>query len=269
MKELKKGKSCGEDGRPPEFFLNSSTNFRKTLLDMINKIKQTAIIPFQWNNVNVTTIYKQKGMRKKLVNQRGIFLTIILYKVFEKLIMKRLPSVMKNVNLLQAGGRKLRGPADQTFILRSLINHALYLGKSIIVTCYDYKQCFDKLWLQEAILSLVRLGLPAEYAKLMYRLNEISSISVKTPFGHTERFTANDITKQGTVMGPPLCSASLGEVLDDLEGGASVGKVNIPAILFVDDLNSTQTDIRRVHASHDSIIMFSKKKNQPLNKETS
>ena len=136
----------------------------------------------------------------------------------------------------------------------------------MIVTCYDYKQCFDKLWLQEAILSLVRLGLPAEYAKLIYKLNETSLISVKTPFGYTERFTSKDITKQGTVMGPALCSASLGEVINDLDGGASVGKVNIPAILFVDDLNSTQTDIRRVHNAHDSIVLFSRKKNQPLNK---
>ena len=181
--------------------------------------------------------------------------------------MKRSVSVMNKVNLLQAGGRKLRGPGDQTFILRSLINHAIYIGKSIVITCYDYKQCFDKLWLQEGILSLVRLGLPAEYAKLIYKLNETSLISVKTPFGYTERFSSKDISKQGTVIGPSLCSASLGEVIDDLEGGVAVGDLNIPAILFVDDLNSTQTDIRRVHSSHESIILFSKKKNQPLNKE--
>ncbi len=266
LKELKKGKSCGQDGKPPELFLNGSNNFKKAVLDILNKIKESAFIPDQWNDVNITTLYKLKGSRKELVNQRGIFLTIIAYKIFEKLIKKRSEETMEKINLLQAGGRKHRGPSDQTFILRSLINHAIYVGKPIIVTCYDYKQCFDKIWLQEAILALWRLGLPEEYAKLIYKLNETSLVSVKTPFGCTERFMSKDVTKQGTVLGPALCSASLGEVLDELEGGASIGDMNIPALLFVDDLNSTQTDIRRVHSSHNTVVHFSQKKNQPLNK---
>ena len=70
------------------------------LLKIINKIKESTVIPNHWNDVNVTTIYKEKGMRKKLVNQRGICLTLILYKIFEKLIMKRLTSIMMKINLL-------------------------------------------------------------------------------------------------------------------------------------------------------------------------
>ena len=88
---------------------------------------------------------------------------------------------VQKINLLQAGGRTGRGPIDQTFIFRSLINHALYLGKTIFAVLYDYKQCFDKMWLQEAIMSLWRLGLSEELAMLIHHLNETSSISVKKP----------------------------------------------------------------------------------------
>ena len=86
---------------------------------------------------------------------------------------------------------------------------------------YDYKQCFDKMWLQEAIMSMWRLGLSEEFAGLILNLNRNSAISVKTPFGSTERFISKDVTEQGTVLGPTLCSASLGEVLDEFGGGAT------------------------------------------------
>ena len=205
---------------------------------------------------------------KDLKNQRGIFLTSVAYKLFERLLMKRIEECTKNINLLQAGGRKGRSTADQTFIMRSIINHALYLGKKLFITCYDYKQCFDKLWLQEAVLSLCRLGLHSEYADLILKLNRKSSISINTPLGKTERFIAKASPKQGSVIGPTLCGASLGECLDLHEGGgASIGIVSIPALAFVDDINSMETSVRNVHSSHEKTVWFSEKKNQPLNDE--
>ena len=268
LNELKSGKACGPDSIPPEIFINGGKKFDNALLELVNEIKRTAEIPTQWNDVDITTIYKNKGKQKDLVNQRGIFLTPIAYKLFERLVINRTSDVTKNINLLQAGGRKGRSTSDQTFILRSLMNHSIYLNRTMYVTCYDYKQCFDKLWLQEAVLSLWRMGLPTEFVNIICKLNETSCISVKTPFGKTDSFIAKSITKQGTVMGPPLCSSSLGECLDEHDGGgATIGNVSIPALAFDDDMNSLETKIRRVHSSHETTIWFSEKKNQPLNED--
>ena len=79
----------------------------------------------------------------------------------------------------------------------------------------------------------------------------MAKIAVKTPFGQTERFLTRNITKQGTVTGPSLCCSSLGECLDIYEGGAQIGSVQIPALAFVDDINSMATSIRDVHERSD------------------
>ena len=65
LREVKKGKSCGPDGYPPEVFIEGGSEFEKALLEMLNKIKQSGCIPSQWNEVDITTIYKNKGPLKK------------------------------------------------------------------------------------------------------------------------------------------------------------------------------------------------------------
>ena len=159
LKEIVSGKASGPDEIPPEIFKHGGEALEKMLLEIVNSIKESAEIPEQWDYVDIATIYKNKGKMKELKNQRGIFLTAVAYKLFERLVVKRIEVVTKNINLLQAGGRKNRSTQDQTFIMRCMINHALYIGKKLYITCYDYKQCFDKLWLQEAVLSMRRLGL--------------------------------------------------------------------------------------------------------------
>ena len=110
---------------------------KKALLEIMNKIKESAEIPSQWDKVDITTLYKKKGKLKELVNQRGIFLTAVAYKLLERLIKKRTNITMEKINLLQAGGREGRCTTDQTFIMRSMVNHAIYLGRILYVTCYD------------------------------------------------------------------------------------------------------------------------------------
>ena len=112
------------------------------------------MIPEQWNNVLISLIYKNKGSKKELVNYRGIFLTVIVSKVFEALIKKRISTNLASVDLHQAGSRNNRGPPDNTFLLRGCIDHQKYLGGGLYITTYDFEQAFDSLWLQDCVLSL-------------------------------------------------------------------------------------------------------------------
>ena len=75
-------------------------------------------------------------------------------------------------------------------------------------------------------------------------MNKNCNITVNTPFGPTERFTIEKLVKQGTVLGPVLCSTSVGNYCkDDLNPDLStfVGKVEIRPLAFMDDLNDINT----------------------------
>ena len=211
-------------------------------------------------------MYKNKGSMKKLVNQRGIFLAPVISKIFEKLIKCRISESVAKVSKLQAGSRDERMTMDQTFLLRSVINHALYMNKPIFITMYDFRQCFDKLWLEDALVSLWKLGVRDDMLKLISILNEKSEVVVKTSVGETESFELGPNAKQGTVLGPILSSASIAECCkEQKKGGATIGSAVVRSLAFVDDLagvNQVQID---VHISHNKVTLFSRKKRLGLN----
>ena len=120
--------------------------------------------------------------KKKLKNYRGIFLTSILSKLLEKLIQIRIKDKIANYSSpFQTGSRQNRSTADNKFLIRSRIDHNLCLKKAIHLTLYDFKQCFESLWLKESMLVLWEAGVNNELFTLIYTLNMKSNITVFTP----------------------------------------------------------------------------------------
>ena len=94
------------------------------------------------------------------------------------------------------------------------------------------------------MISLWNLGIRNELFALIFKMNEMANIKVKTPFGMSASFVCKRIVKQGTVLSSNLCSASTGELCDsNNKGGASVGTTTISDILYVDDTTDPSTNI--------------------------
>ena len=265
-KNLKKGKSYGRDKIPPEIPLMWGDKLASLTLNVMNHIKNSQKTPEQWTNVLISTIYKNKGLRKMLINHRGIFLKLILSKVFGKLNMNRIEQNVQNIDLSQAGSRQKRGPADQTFLLRGSIDHSKYLNRPIYLVLYDYSQCFDSLWLDDCLLSLWKLGVQNETLNLIRDMNRTCNIVVKTPVGLTEEFRIDDIVQQGSVSGSTLCSASTAEVTSEIKsGGSQIGTCKIKCLVYVDDIITVNNSVADVYHSHGRVQWFSKKKRLGLN----
>ena len=122
-----------------------------------------------------------------------IFLTCVLAKMLERLLLTRIKPQSDSINPLQCGSGTNRSIRDMLFLLYGLIDHALYLNKTLYLTSYDYATCFDSLWLEDSILSLWDLGVQNKILPLIYKLNETAVVKVKTPFGTTDSFTAPTI----------------------------------------------------------------------------
>ena len=101
-----------------ELLLAAGDGLMVSLLNLFNYMKKTITIPHQCEIVTITTIYKGRGSKRELINQKGIFLTSAVSKVFEKLVKKRIDSILKNVSIFQAGARSNRGTVDNLFLLR-------------------------------------------------------------------------------------------------------------------------------------------------------
>ena len=145
------------------------------------------------------------------MNYRGIFLTIIVKKIFKNMLKVRMLEQLEKVNKLQGGARSNRSPPDNLFLLYACRDHQMYKNKPLYMTAYDFEQAFDSLWLQDCVLSLRNLGVPLDILHLIYNLNKEAKFTVKTPYGTTSRTGVQDIVEQGTVLGPILCSSSTAE----------------------------------------------------------
>ena len=97
ISQLKKGKAF-PDSYPAEVFIHGGTELREFVLLVVNMVKNNQVIPSKWARFKIVTIYKKKGSLKKLVNQRGIFLTPVISKIFEKLIKERIDEKLRRVS---------------------------------------------------------------------------------------------------------------------------------------------------------------------------
>ena len=264
--KLKRRKANGRDGIPAEIYLTESENLDRLVLHILNSIKDADVIPDQWTNIMVTTIYKNKGSKKLLINYRGIFLKQVLSKVFERLNMNRIDDKVQNIDKTQAGSTSDRSPADQTFLLRSSIDHSKFLNKPLYITLYDFSQCFDSLWLEDCLLSLHKLGIKNEVLSIIKTMNSECNITVKKPAGITDEFKVKNVVQQGSVTGGILCSASTGEVNTNIpSGGAQIGMSNIRSLTFVDDIATMNHTVQDTYNAHEEVVWFSRMKRLTLN----
>ena len=268
--EMKKAIDTLKDGISPDYYgmhtdilKRAGEGLLKPLLQVFNMIKDTQQIPEKWRKVLITMIYKNKGSHLDLEKYRGIFLTVIVSKVFERMLQARMKPNLEKVSLFQAGSRTGKGPPDNLFLLRSSIDHSKYMNRSMYITTYDFRQAFDSLWLQDSILVLRKLGVEKYVLKLIYEMNKKAVVQIKTPYGLTEPIDVTDIVKQGGILGSPMCSATTAEYCEQNKG-ISIGQATIASLAFVDDIADVSATFDDAVNSHKNALKFANRKKLQL-----
>ena len=200
-------------------------------------------LPLEWSNIWMKTLKKKKGSPKILNSYRGVFIVPILSIILEKLIKNRIMNTLRNnISQFQNGGMKGKGVVDNLFIIRGVIDHALYLGKKLCITFFDTEKCFDSLWLEDCINSLWENGIRDDMLSLIYLMNTKVQVTIRTPVGEPQPFICSNIVKQGTVLGPVLNNCSI----DDFSKSSCpyyFGNTEFKSLEFVDDIADLNDDM--------------------------
>ena len=88
---------------------------------------------------------------------------------------------------------------------------------------------------------------------MIHLINKRSNITVETPFGDTYPFLAEEIVKQGTVLGPILNNCSLDDVRKEGKG-YQYGTEGLKPLEFVDDIADTNGNKYDAQISNKVII---------------
>ena len=131
-------------------------------------------------------------------NKRGLFLTNVLSKVFERVDLVTSEDVW--MSEYQCGGQKQRGTVDNIIMMRVVIDNNVRLNKKTYCYFADAYKCFDKLWLKDCLVEMWRAGMREKEVMLIYELNRKADIVIETPVGMTENITVTEIINRALCM---------------------------------------------------------------------
>ena len=246
LKTLKTGKSCDALGYSNELFKPEviGSDLFESLLNIIIRAKDEIKIPRPVRLTKITSIYKNKGERCDLNNDRGVHSVTKFRAIIDKLVyIDKYAEIDRNMSDSNVGGRKNRSIRDNLFIIYAVINDALAYQKiDIDLQFYDLSQCFDSMWFEETMNDLWEsMDVRDDKFALISEMNKEVDLFVKTPVGESEVFTLKKIEQQGTVLGPIKCSNQMDSIpreclRDNVEMFRYRNAVSIPPLGMIDDL---------------------------------
>ena len=216
LKSLKNNKSMDPNGMVNETFKSGyiGTDLKKALLIFLNEVKRKQFIPHSMTLGNITTIYKSKGSRLDMNSDRGIFILTVLKKITDKLIYNdKYANIDQNMSDSNIGSRKKRNIRDHLLIIHGVINSVIR-GKEepVDIQIYDLEKAFDALWLEDCLNDIfdnTNSENQDDKISLLYELNKVNKIAIKTGVGLTDRVNMPMLVQQGGTWGPILCSNSI------------------------------------------------------------
>ena len=133
----------------------------KSLTVILNRIKAECKVPRVFIQKNITAIYKRKGSKLLLENERGIFVGTVPNTVLQKLIHKAIyNTVDENLGDSNVGGRKNKNIRSQSFMVNSIVHEtATTKSKPLDLQIYDFKQAFDSMSLSVTMNDIYDIGI--------------------------------------------------------------------------------------------------------------
>ncbi|KAL4084839.1 hypothetical protein QTP88_027723 [Uroleucon formosanum] len=215
IKRLKNNKATGDDSIVAELLKKGGTMLVSKITEIIKTIWKTRTIPEEWKTAIICPIFK-KGNPTKTENYRGISLLDTCYKILTTLILERLnPYIEEIVGNYQCGFRRGKSTIDHVFALRQIMSKYYEFGKDLHLVFVDYKQAYDSVDREELWKTLVILGIPKKYVKLIKACYEKTLCKVCYLQGISDPFEVKSGLKQGDALSPALFNLALEKIIKD------------------------------------------------------
>ena len=154
-KRLKNNQSRDPNGMVNELLKPNimGQDLKLATLQLMNGIKKNMFFPDFMELANISSIYKNKGSKFDLENDRGIFILPVLRKVFDRLIYEdKYPEIDEKMSDSNIGARRGKNVKFHLFMIYGIINNVLNEVKmDIDIQIYDLVKAFDILWLDDCM----------------------------------------------------------------------------------------------------------------------
>ena len=180
-RSIKKSKNKGSmdyDNISNKIIKAAGKDLKDSIGIIFNEINNTNMGPEAWANMIIKSIYKGKKSKKEMNNRRGLFLTSVICKLFERTKLDKDRDIIESkLSKFQNGGVQGKSPIDNKMILNATVDYNNFINCETYVFFADAHKCFDKLDLKICLIDLYEI-LGAQETKLMYELNKKARIVV-------------------------------------------------------------------------------------------
>ncbi|KAI5737636.1 hypothetical protein M8J76_015259 [Diaphorina citri] len=238
IKELKKKKAPGIDNITNELIIAGKDELVELIAFLFTEVLCQGRIPKQWEVGKIILLHK-KDRRDKLTNYRPITLSCVLYKMFMKMIQKRLArKFQENQPSEQAGFRPSFSTIDHIHSVNQIIEKSHEYNVNIYISFVDYKKAFDSIKHSAIWDSLKTFGIEPIYIRVLKEIynNTRAFISLDR---NGRQFNIQKGVRQGCPWSADLFNGVLETIFRDLRWetyGLSIDGRKINHLRFADDV---------------------------------
>ena len=258
IKNLKNGKSPGQDNLDAELFKADPELSADILQPLFTTIWEEEVIPEDWTKGIIIKIPK-KGALNDCNNWRGITLLSVPSKILAKIIIKRISkAIEEKLREEQAGFRRERGCTDQIFALRNIIEQCSEWQRKLYVNFVDFEKAFDSIHRDSLWKILRHYGIPTKVVNVIKSYYKNFSCSV----GHSDTFfKVKTGVRQGCVMSALLFNVVIDWVMkkttEEAPRGIRWGLQNtLEDLDFADDIALLSNTHQHIQEKTDRLNLF-------------
>jgi len=239
IKDLKSGKTEGEDGIPAEMLKALSPDVQQVLVSLCKTMYNTGKWPDDFKRSNVVTLQK-KPNTQKCEEHRTISILAHASKIMLRILNNRIRAKTADyIGCDQFGFRKGMGTREAIALMRTLGERSIEHNQEVYVCFVDYEKAFDRVDWIKLMKILKDLDVDWKDRRLITSLYMEQTATIRTEYGMTEPCIIGRGVRQGCLLSPLLfnifAQAMMNEAMEDVSEGVKVGGHIIQAVRFADD----------------------------------
>lgn len=238
LSDMKNNKTPGEDGLVIEAIKMGGNKLLQAIKTLFNACLLKGITPSDWNNAVIILLHK-KGDITNIGNYRPISLLSHVYKLFTKIITRRLSHKLDSYQTReQAGFRTGYGTNDHLQVLKSLIEKCVEYNKPLVFIFVDYEKAFDSVDQHTMLRALSDGRIDYRYSTVIKYIYENATACVRL-HDNTDKFNIERGVRQGDTISPKLFNSVLQYMFkqtnwDNL--GVNINGERLNHLRFADDI---------------------------------
>ena len=240
LRDMKNNRAAGDDGLVIESIQEGGPEIIKALNVLFNKCIEEEITPSQWNNATIIIVHK-KGDVTDLKNYRPISLLSHVYKLFTKILTKRLTNKIDFfLSSEQAGFRSGYGTNDHLLTVKVLIEKCIEYNRPLMLVFVDFEKAFDSVDQWKLLETLSESRIDHRYSSIIRHIYDNATANVRISTNQcTDKFNIDRGVRQGDTLSPKLFVAVLESMLKMINWdstGINIDGKLINHLCFADDI---------------------------------